>query len=105
MGAKPVPVAFSIVLKTVHMVGQSEASDDGSPKPCSKEQMMSPSQSVERSIIRQLLNRRAQPRAKVSVESLITTLSIVAGLGLLAVFVPGLLGALFVGAVVLTLGS
>jgi hypothetical protein len=66
---------------------------------------MSPSQSVERSIIRQLLNRRAQSRARVSVESLITTLSIVAGLGLLAVFVPGLLGALFVGGAVLALGS
>jgi fatty acid desaturase len=66
---------------------------------------MSTSRSVERSIIRQLLNRRAQPRVAASAESFITTLSIVACLGLLAVFVPGLLWVLLAGAVVLTLGS
>lgn len=66
---------------------------------------MSTSRSVERSIIRQLLNRRAQPKVRASVESLITTVSIVAGLGLLAVFVPGLFWALLAGAVVLALGS
>lgn len=66
---------------------------------------MSASRSVERRFIRQLLNRRSQPRARVSAESLITTLSIVACLGLLAVFVPGLLWALLVGAVVIALGS
>ncbi len=66
---------------------------------------MSTSRSVERNIIRQLLGRRAQPRVRASVESFITTLSIVACLGLLGVFVPGLLWALMVGAVVLALGS
>jgi fatty acid desaturase len=66
---------------------------------------MSPSQSVERSIIRQLLNRRVQSRVRASVESLITTLSIVACLGLLAAFIPGLFWALLAGAVVLALGS
>jgi hypothetical protein len=65
---------------------------------------MSASRSVERRFIRQLLNRRAQPRVRVSVESLITSLSIVACLGLLAVFVPGLLWVLLVGTVVLALG-
>ena len=66
---------------------------------------MSTSRSVERRFIRQLLNRRAQSRVKPSVELLIKSLSIVACLGLLAVFVPSLLWALLLGAVVLALGS
>ncbi len=66
---------------------------------------MNTSQSVERSIIRQILNRRVKPETKMPVESLITALSVVAGLGLLAAFVPGLFWALAAGAVVIALGS
>ena len=87
------------------MVSLIAASDDGNSSQSSKEEIMSASRSVERRFIRQLLNRRSQPRTRVSAQSLITSLSMVACLGLFAVFVPGLLWVLLLGAVVLALGS
>jgi len=71
-----------------------------------KELALSTSRSVEYKIIRQLLGRRSERfNRTVMVERFITSVAIVACLGLLAAFVPGLLWVLLLAALVLTLGA
>lgn len=65
---------------------------------------MSTTRAIEYHIVRQILRRREGRRNEGRAESLIAAVSVVACLGVLAAFVPGLLWVLLFGSVVLTLG-
>ena len=67
--------------------------------------VMTPTQTIEYRITRQLQARRSRRSSQISAEGLILAASIVACLGVLAAFVPGLLWIILLGAFVLTLGS
>lgn len=64
---------------------------------------MSNTRAIENRIARQLIHRRAASNP-VRARRLITALSIVACLGVLAVVVPGLLWVMLAGSVVVCLG-
>jgi hypothetical protein len=67
--------------------------------------VMTPTRTIEYRIIRRLQARRSRRSSQISAEGLILAASIVACLGVLAAFVPGLLWVILLGAFVLTLGS
>ena len=65
---------------------------------------MTTTRAVEFRITQRLLRRRAVRKQSVSAEALIVVVSVVACLGVLAVFVPGLLWVMLAASVALTLG-
>ncbi len=66
---------------------------------------MSTTRTIELRIIRELLCTRGKAKQGLAAQSLIRSVAIAAGLAALAAFVPGLIWILFLGAVVLSLGS
>jgi len=65
---------------------------------------MSTTRAIEYRITRQIMRRRDGRHYGGRAEGLITAVSVVAVLGVLAAFVPGLLWAMLLGSVVLILG-
>ena len=66
---------------------------------------MTPTRTIEYRITRRLQARRSRRSSQISAEGLILAASIIACLGVLAAFVPGLLWIILLAAFVLTLGS
>ena len=65
---------------------------------------MTTTRAVEFRITQRLLRRRGARKQSVSAEALIVVVSVVACLGVLAAFVPGLLWVMLAASVALTLG-
>jgi len=65
---------------------------------------MSTTRAIEYRVTQRLLRRRQGRNYRVPVEAVIIVVSVVACLGVLAAFVPGLLWVMLTGSVVLTLG-
>jgi len=66
---------------------------------------MSTTRAVEYRITRELLGRRHRAKQGLVVQSLICSVAIAAGLAVLTAFAPGLIWALALGVVAVSLGS